>query len=77
MTLAPIVFKKSTFQKVSNLNALGSKDLDVQVMVNEKKTWKAHITNATIKSQEHRPSGSGVEGIKGFLLYFYVVILVM
>ena len=31
MTLASIVFKKSTFQKISHLNALGSKfDLDVK-----------------------------------------------
>ena len=31
MTLAPTVFKKSTFQKMSNLTALGSKfDLDVK-----------------------------------------------
>ena len=31
MTLASTVFKKSTFQKISHLNALGSKfDLDVK-----------------------------------------------
>ena len=31
MTLASVVFKKSTFQKFSHLNALGSKfDLDVK-----------------------------------------------
>ena len=31
MTLASTVFKKSTFQKMSNLNALGSKiDFDVK-----------------------------------------------
>ena len=36
MTLASTVFKKSTFQKITNLNALGSKlDLDVkEVKVN-------------------------------------------
>ena len=31
MTLASTVFKKSTFQKITNLNALGNKfDLDVK-----------------------------------------------
>ena len=45
MTLASTVFKKSTFQKITNLNALGSKfDLDVkQVTVNQgtsfEQTW--------------------------------------
>ena len=33
MTLASTVFKKSTFQKITNLNALGSKfDLDVKLV---------------------------------------------
>ena len=33
MTLASIVFKKSTFQKISHLNALGRKfDLDVKLV---------------------------------------------
>ena len=31
MALAPVVFKKSTFQKIPHLNALGSKfDIDVK-----------------------------------------------
>ena len=44
MTLASIVFKKSTFQNFSHLNALGSKfDLDIKIKVNQgssfEQTW--------------------------------------
>ena len=42
MTLALTVFKKSTFQKISHLNAFGSNiDLDIkQVKVNLGSTWR-------------------------------------
>ena len=54
MTLASTVFKKSTFQKISHLNAFGSKfDLlgPTPPMLHT-------------KSQGHRPPGSGEEDFK-------------
>ena len=66
MTLASTVFKKSTFQKISYLNALGRNfDLDTSPMLHT-------------KTQGHPASGSGEEDFKGFLSYMGVVaILVM
>ena len=67
MTLASTVFKKSTFQKISNLNALGSNfDLEVKwVKVNLGSSYeqfgRPKIQNVNIKSQGHQPSGSGEE----------------
>ena len=54
MTLASTVLKKSSFQKKSHLNALGSKfDIDVQVSQGQPRTiirtkiGRPHISNAT------------------------------
>ena len=74
MTLASIVFKKSTFQNFSQLNALGSKfDLDVkEVKVNPgslfEQTWLAPKPNATYQVQR---SSAFWFWKRGFLKGFY------
>ena len=66
MTKASTVFKKSTFQKFSHLNALRSNfDLEVKwVKANLGSSFEQNLVSPTTpmlntKSQGHRPSGSG------------------
>ena len=63
MTKASTVLKKSTFQKFSHLNALGSKfDLDIKyVKVNLGSSFEQTSPMLHTKSQGHQPSGSGEE----------------
>ena len=79
MTLPPTIFKKSTSQKKSNLNAFVSKfDIDVmKVMVNLGSSFKFFIEPTSpllhTMSQGHQPSGSGDENYQRvFTIYGHV-----